>query len=726
MAEENFYNNGPMSYPIQEYKPDSSTSIHNSRRISRPSFVVETNYPRLVQFYHPSSPICQSFQSIFIDTGRIFRSDSNGEYHQHQPYDSGSTEAATVTFHAINCAAHMDVCASPEFAIHSVPVLLAYSKGSQNGRVVKRTDDNLLILDDVAHDLGVKLHDKQGGGNRDHLPKQIGGHSIPQLENDPGTQGLRGRSSGGGMHDVGGSKEESYSGMGDMSEEEIAKEMMRRDTAKKMNTVVFAAHAGNHDQIVMKQDRKSLTQVRMLQDAATSFLVTLEQNIYPSVGDDQQQQHDQKKAQPPLSIERSDVLKDFLDLCHWTLPSSWILHGHINELRNNFSTITQHRLSLQTLLDQLDRPLSSSSSNWEWSDDCKPNSSGGNKASRTVGDETGFGTDIDFNSDYQCGMWKFLHILSIGIVEQRSSVMGDQSRVNPSYAAWVVRDFVDIFLIDEETMMMTEATHALAHADTEAYSDSEDERAGSIIKDITSRSSSRTSSSDGSRIWCKGCRNRILNSFDQCSYGLCSKRFNAVKVVAKHRSKIYHRNSSNEEWKKVATWLWRVHNNAHDLKDDGIGSEKNPSKLHSLPWPSKSNCKECYRRGGEQGNIPLPTAWNLDAIYDHLKNIYWPAGVQNPRVIVMKSESFEGRRMQSPQTMSSNNSYIWIAALIILFIVWSWIKRCKCCRRLITLNQAPPPFNPYNDSYPFQGQAHARQRVGKVKNGLFMHHTFLD
>lgn len=743
MTEEYLYNKGPMSYPIQEYKPESSTSIHNSRSITRPSFVVDTDYPRLVQFYHPSSPICQTFQPSFIDTGRIFRSDNDGEHNQHQHYDSGSTEAATVTFHAINCAAHMDVCSSPEFAIHSVPVLLAYSKGSQKGRVIKRTDDNLLVLDDVANILGVKLHE---GGNRHPLPKQLGGQSKIHIENEAVTQGLRGGISSGGTNvarfgvgmDSAGDGE-SYSGMGEMSEEEIEKEMMRRDTAKKMNTVIFAAHAGNHDQIVMKQNHNSLTQIRTFQDAATSFLVTLEQNIYPPVGleedDQQQQQHARGKALPPLSDERSDVLKDFLDLCHWTLPSSWILHGHINELRNNYSTITKHRLSLQTHLDQLDRPLLSSSSTWEWSEDCKLKPNGGisgNKANSNAGDDNDLGIDIGFNSAYQCGMWKFLHILSVGIVEQRSNVMGDRSRVSPSYAAWVVRDFVDMFLTDKETMMITKAA-------TEVFSDRENEASNSS-RDYASR----TSISEEPLIWCDGCRDGILSSYDQCFYGLCTKGFNAAKVEDKRRSKILHQQSSNsDEWKKVAVWLWRIHNNDNDIKDDGMQSETISHNLHPLPWPSKSNCKECYRKGGEQGNISLSTAgdveksgerlsvkWNLDAVYDHLKNNYWPVGIQNRRLVVLKSEFFEGRRKQFPQTMDSKNSYIWIAAFI-LFVVWSWAKRRRFCRRLVNLKRknicnSPPPFNPYNDSNPFQGQAHARQRVGKVKNGLFMHHTFLD
>lgn len=141
----------------------------------------------------------------------------------------------------------MDVCASPEFAIHSVPVLLAYSKGSQKGRVVKRTDNNRLILDYAANILGVKLHDRHGGGNHQYLPNQLGEQSKPQIENEVVTQGLRGRSEGGknfggivaekdesmATGSFGGGDGESYSGMYEMTEEEVAKEMMRRDAAKK-------------------------------------------------------------------------------------------------------------------------------------------------------------------------------------------------------------------------------------------------------------------------------------------------------------------------------------------------------------------------------------------------------------------------------------------------------------------------------------------------------------
>ena len=282
MEDSYLYDRGPMSYPIQEYKPDPSTSTRSNSGNIKASFVVDINYPRLVQFYHPTSPICQSFQPTFIDTGRIFRSDNNAEYHKHQNRVGRATDAATVTFHAVNCAAHMDVCASPEFAIHAVPVLLAFSKGSQKGKVVKRTDDNLLVLDYVANVLGVKLHDSHGGstlagGNRQYhppLPNQLGEQSKVQNENEAAMQGLHGTSSGGENNgNTDGRYGDIYSGMGDMSEEEVATEMMRRDVVNKVNTVVFAAHAGNHDQIVMKQNRNSLTQIRMFEDAATSFLV---------------------------------------------------------------------------------------------------------------------------------------------------------------------------------------------------------------------------------------------------------------------------------------------------------------------------------------------------------------------------------------------------------------------------------------------------------------------
>jgi len=45
----------------------------------------------------------------------------------------------------------MSVCSRPKFSIHVVPVLLVFSKGSQKGRVVKRIEDNLPVLDYIAN-----------------------------------------------------------------------------------------------------------------------------------------------------------------------------------------------------------------------------------------------------------------------------------------------------------------------------------------------------------------------------------------------------------------------------------------------------------------------------------------------------------------------------------------------------------------------------------------------
>jgi len=713
------YNQGTISYPIKEYKRDPSSRSS----LQKPSFVIDTTYPRLVQFYHPESPICESFQQIFIEAGRIFRFDGSNEHENnkhHHYHDTITTEASKITFHAVSCAAYMDICTSPEFGIHAVPVLLAFSKGSRKGKVVKRTNDNHLILSHVADMLGVKLHGAITGivvGENSRLDRDE--------TNNVDSQWLRGSANKIDGHVTSEILDEvdtthssdfmvDYSGLEDLGEEEVAAEMMRRDTTKKKNAVVFATHAGNHDQIVLNQNINSLTveQKHVFEDAATSFLVTMERNIYPplnATGGRRSEGSEQIGRLLPLSTERADVLKDFLDLCHWALPSSWILHGHINELRNNFSAISKHRQSLRTLLNRLDRPSSSSSNTWKWSVGClrKANEMKTNSTNEDGIDEAAMldAEDIDYN--YQCGMWKFLHILSIGVVEQHSNVMGDRSRASPSYSAWVMRDFVDLFLIDGEA------------------------------SDFSAKAiAPRTSSSERPYVWCRGCRDGIVKSFDHCLYGLCSRSFNTLSIENKPHN--YQRKQISKDWKTVAEWLWQLHNDVQQFVNGELNQRPNVSHdPFVLPWPSKSDCKECYRKVGGSYIIynlgDKTVQWDFDAVYDHLKSIYWPSGVQNRRIIVLERASFQGRRKR-PSQVSSNLPYLWIVPLIFLtrFIL---LRRFEFRRRLVLFRRrnfcnSQTPFNPYNEqvmkAYKVQDQSQTRQRVSKVKNGLFMHHSFLD
>ena len=52
---ENFLYKTKQSHPIIEYLPSEEESASLT-----PSFVLEVTWPRIIQFYHPSSPHCQS------------------------------------------------------------------------------------------------------------------------------------------------------------------------------------------------------------------------------------------------------------------------------------------------------------------------------------------------------------------------------------------------------------------------------------------------------------------------------------------------------------------------------------------------------------------------------------------------------------------------------------------------------------------------------------------
>mmetsp|Transcript_9389 Transcript_9389/g.13573 ORF Transcript_9389/g.13573 Transcript_9389/m.13573 type:complete len:135 (-) Transcript_9389:326-730(-) len=68
----------------------------------------------------------------------------------------------------------------------------------------------------------------------------------------------------------------------------------------------------------------------------------------------------------------------------------------------------------------------------------------------------------------------------------------------------------------------------------------------------------------------------------------------------------------------------------------------------AIRWPSREACPKCWRGDG---------SWDNDAVYDHLKQEYWPSGPQHFRYVVL------GKKTGNPEQISS----IWTRIEIILF-----------------------------------------------------------
>lgn len=98
------------SHPIIEYKP-SKEEIDSSS--ITPSFVLEVTWPRIIQFYHPSSPHCTEFQSTYVSVARRIKHMSS---------------RLPVEFHAVNCAKYREVC-EYRFNVKSVPTVIGLKSG---------------------------------------------------------------------------------------------------------------------------------------------------------------------------------------------------------------------------------------------------------------------------------------------------------------------------------------------------------------------------------------------------------------------------------------------------------------------------------------------------------------------------------------------------------------------------------------------------------------------
>lgn len=247
-------------------------------------------------------------------------------------------------------------------------------------------------------------------------------------------------------------------------------------------------------------------------DAFKAFILTMQFNIY---GDLEKVSDD---GSLKLSKHKADILKDFLDLCYWSLPPSWEIHSVLFNLRSEFASTIDGPSNLKSIIsDQFKYGLNS------WSKDC--------------GKDT-----IEFSS-FSCGLWKLLHIISVGTNEASTHVMGDVIRAKPAYVALVIRDFISEFIPPDEG-----------------------NRNADILETLE---------------WCPGCRHNVIKSFDSCKYGLlCIDRVRDIK---------------QEYTTAVAEWLWEIH-----LRDESRPPEKRfellreqfvYDKIKKTYWPSDKNVR---------------------------------------------------------------------------------------------------------------------------------------
>lgn len=280
----------------------------------------------------------------------------------------------------------------------------------------------------------------------------------------------------------------------------------------------------------------------------------------------------------PWSWDRFHAFREWLDLMHWSLPTRDMANVHhiVNDLRSHFDAIEDSPDVITRVLASHDYYRTKP----RWSKSCR---------------------DANMEDQgYSCGFWKLLHIVSVGVVEQHHSVLGDLQRVLVPHVATTIRDYVENFGFAQ--------------------------------------------SNDGKRV--------IIDAFQDCmeekqcqqklgmkSNGIFS-RFRRRNIPAK----------TDKCWKELSFFLWQVHQDyrAMKLKRASDGPDP-PLEVEDSHWPPVSQCPTCYltmhtpsrlegntRTDDEESNDERNNiTWNLEKVFEQLRHKYWPRALQTPRVVVL-------------------------------------------------------------------------------------------
>ena len=269
----------------------------------------------------------------------------------------------------------------------------------------------------------------------------------------------------------------------------------------------------------------------LILDASLSFLVGIETGLSMGLED----------------IRSKEALRSWLNLLAVSLPPEWGIHKLIAYLRNNFEYATKNKDTLRRIIKEYAFPRKG------WSTSCQ------NKKKSTDG--------------FSCGLWKLLHIVTVGVAEQRggqnlidSEMMTPETKVfSPSGAADTIRNYIDKFFT------------------------------------------------------CRPCREHFVKMYDECSNRRCDRLTN-------------HVGSKNPaDWKELSLWLWEVHNEVSiKIVREGV-SKTFTNGVNNIPsirdevsaiWPNIDSCILCFGNDG---------SWFNGEIFRLLERIYWPDAEVDPK-----------------------------------------------------------------------------------------------
>ena len=348
-----------------------------------------------------------------------------------------------------------------------------------------------------------------------------------------------------------------------------------------------------------------------LSDVFSDAMVSLLHSIDSSIDKDVQ------GNTMPWSWDRFHSFREWLDLMHWSLPTREMamVHHIVNDLRSHYDSIEDSPDVITRVLASHDYYKKES----KWSKSCSD------------------GHDEDHG--YSCGFWKLLHIVSMGVVEQHQSVLGDLQRVLVPHVATTIRDYIENFGFAQNN--------------------------------------------DGKKL--------IIDAFQDCMKDKQCQQKLGIKSNTIF-SRFRRRNipaKTDKCWKGLSFLLWQVHQDyrAKKLSSAGDGADP-PSEVEDTNWPRVSQCPSCYLTKHKPSRLEDNTRtddkesndsrndinWNLDVVFEQLKHKYWPRALQTPRVVVL--DRWDTTQLD---TLHPGAGYIGSPVTLIFILVASGLAFCFFC-----------------------------------------------
>ncbi len=277
----------------------------------------------------------------------------------------------------------------------------------------------------------------------------------------------------------------------------------------------------------------------LILDTTLSFVVSLETGLSMGITD----------------VTSKSAMKKWLHLLSLSLPPEWNVHKLISELKAiDYDTVTKE--SFREIVGRY--PIARKG----WSPSCK---------NQTVG-----------SAGFTCGFWKLLHVITLGVAEQRggqnlieSGDLNPKTMVfSPALAAETIRNYIDKFFT------------------------------------------------------CKPCREHFLETFDECENNRRCKRLTRDETT-----------ENPSDWKELAMYFWEFHNDVsvrlvgeriRNTFYKGVRNEPTEKDEIVALFPAINNCRVCYEEG----------EWNKAEVFGFLERTYWPDSEKDP--LTDKLLKFEG------------------------------------------------------------------------------------